>query len=172
MKNKIDDDDTTSHASTFAFTTEPSSREPTIVNGYWESRDEVVPWPGNVYIIMEKGSDRALTVSERGLCLQSVSQGGHAPNNRWRCVEKNGYFGFYSVKSGVFIGHDMGFNIRALARNHGNFELMTARRHPKGGYQLMLPHWWHTLMAITVTEDGSGLVTRKHGETLWEFLEA
>jgi hypothetical protein len=136
----------------------------------WDGRYCAVPWPNNTYIIIETASVRAITLTENGLCLQDIEEGQDA-NNRWLCVEKNGYFAFYNPKSGVYMGHDGGNNMRASATALEDWELMTPRRHPDGGYQLLVPHWWHTMTIVTLTEDGKRLVKRPHAQTTWEFIK-
>jgi hypothetical protein len=34
-----------------------------------------------------------------------------------------------------------------------------------------VPHWWETLKTVVVAEDGESLVTREHGDTLWDFIK-
>lgn len=110
-----------------------------------------MPWPGSTYIILEKGSDRAITLTEGQLRLQSVNKEQDA-NNRWLCVERDGYFGYCSAKSGFYIGHDGKNGMRASQRALEWWESITPRRHADGGYQLLSPDECHSLLGITVAE--------------------
>lgn len=138
----------------------------------WDGISYSVPWPNNTYIIVEKGSDQAITVVGNRLCLQHRVANPDA-NNTWLCVEKNNYFSFLNLKSGVYLGHDGNAGMLAKATAAGDWEFFTARRHPEGGYQLLTPYYWHTLMMVTTTGSGDGkrLARTSHGSTLWEFIK-
>lgn len=168
MLRQEDENDATSCTSVTGFTmmTPPTTETESV----WDGKYYAIPWPGNTYIVIEKGSDRAITLSEDGLCLQELSQSQNA-NNRWLCVEKNGYFGLYNAKTGVYLGHDSASTMQACAHSLDEWELITPRLHPEGGYQLLMPFWAHTLMMITVEDDGKRLARRQHGLTTWEFIK-
>lgn len=131
-------------------------------------RLDTAPWPGSIYIITEKGTDKAITIATSGIYLQEITVDQYA-NNNWLCVEKNNYLGFYNPKSAVYLGRDRNKGIRGKAKSFGVWELMQPRRHPDGGYQLLLPHWWYAMMMITTMGDGRKLARTRHGTTLWEF---
>jgi hypothetical protein len=126
--------------------------------------------PGNTYMIMERESLRAITQTEDGLRLHDIHH-TQASNNRWLCVEKNGWFGLQEPRSGKYIGHDWKFRVHAAATEFRAWECITTRDHPGGVYQLLVPHWWETLRTVVVAEDGSSLTTRQHGDTRWRFLK-
>ncbi|KAM0426360.1 hypothetical protein ACHAPT_008401 [Fusarium lateritium] len=71
------------------------------------SRNYQVPWPGNTYMIIEKDTDRAITLTSTGLCLQDIEQDPNA-NNHWQCVDSNNYMAFYNPTARVYMGHDNG----------------------------------------------------------------
>lgn len=54
---------------------------------------------------------------------------------------------------------------------HEAWELMTVRKHPEGGYELLMPHWWHTLKKVCVVEGSNDVVLRQHITTLWQFVK-
>ncbi|KAL6857537.1 hypothetical protein ACO1O0_004975 [Amphichorda felina] len=172
MVSSHNQDDAVSEASTTAFTTVTSLRDPSLIDGLWDGRTYAVPWPDNTYIIVEKGTSRAITLTNNGLRLQDTNgQDEDTHNNRWLCVEKNGYFGLCNPRTGRYLGHDGKSGMRAGATVLDFWELITPRRHPSGGYQLLLPHNSVTLKMVTVAEDGRGLARRQHGQTLWEFIK-
>lgn len=133
-------------------------------------RGFAVPWPGDTFMIVEKSSGKAISTKNGALSLESSTQ--LADNtNRWLCVERNGYFGFQNTRSGKYLGHDGHYGMRVEAPALEYWELIVPRKHPQGGYQLLVPHWWHSLRAITLNEEENGLVTREHGTTTWQFFK-
>lgn len=135
-----------------------------------DSWDGHVPWPGNTYLILDKATGRAITLSNNTITIQDLTPSSN-PSNKWHCVESNGYFGFLHPATGRYLGHDGKSHVHALADKMQAWECMTPRKHPEGGYQLLVPFWWETLRVISVAEDGESLVTRQHGTTLWEFVK-
>ncbi|KAI1399695.1 hypothetical protein F4819DRAFT_464137 [Hypoxylon fuscum] len=151
--------------STTTFTALTPPTEATFFDGHW---DGAVPWYGNTYMILEKASGRAITRTHGTICLRETE--GPSDDNRWLCINSNNYFGFQNPKSGQYMGHDGNYGLRASAADVLPWERFTLKRHPDGGYQLLVPHWWHSLRVVTTAEDGRSLVTRPHGTTLWEFV--
>lgn len=172
MLSKEQPGDASSDASATDLTAETPLSDPTVIDDddVWAGRCIAVPWPGNTYMVIERGSSRAITLTDDGLCLQSISDDRNA-NNCWRCVESNGYFAFYNAKAGVYLGHNSQETMRASATSVKEWELMVPRRHPDGGYQLLMPHWLHTMMILTAVEGGRKLMRTQHGETRWEFVK-
>lgn len=149
----------------------PSSISPsTVAESIEEGLTYATPWPNNTYIIVEKGSGQAISLNGGALELYDFSDHEDV-NIQWLCVERQGYFGFFNTKSGVYLGHNSKETIQASATAFEDWEVVTPRHHPDGGYQLLSPLWWHTLMVIVVAEDGKSLVRRPHGTTLWEFIK-
>lgn len=130
---------------------------------------EVVPWPGKTFIIMQKGTTQAITLLDGHLSMQDAIDFIGQDSNRWMCVEQNGYFGFYNKSTMTYLGHDNKGNVTASARKLAGWELITPRRHPNGGYQLLSPHWAETLHSFNVAGGTGKLVRVPHGDTIWEF---
>ncbi|KAL7796757.1 hypothetical protein V8C37DRAFT_371364 [Trichoderma ceciliae] len=160
-------DDATSTTGSRAYTPCSSS---TANDKLWDDHFYAVPWPGSVYIILEKASGQAITLKNDSLCLQTV-EGAHNEYSHWLCVEANGYFGFFNPKSGKYIGHNGKWDMQASAEKFLDWEYLTPRRHPDGGYQLLTPFWQHTLREVAIADDGKRLIRRQHGTTLWEFVK-
>lgn len=132
------------------------------------SRNYEAPWPGNTYIIIEKNTNRVITLTKDGLCLEDDEK-DHTANKHWQCVDNNNYIGFYNPKARVYMGHDGGDGIRASAVVLKGWELMTPRHHPSGGYQLLMPTWSNTMMMVTAEVDGGRVMKTRHGTTQWLF---
>lgn len=135
----------------------------------WQIHGDV-PWPGNTYHIIEKGTTKAIANLGDRPALVTVDDTARGPRTFWYCVEKNGYYGFQNPATGHFLGHDGNSGMRTEAFELNEWELWTPRQHPEGGYQLLSPFWSHTLMVLCAAEDGRELVRRTHGTTLWEFV--
>lgn len=129
-----------------------------------------VPRPGQTYHIIEKQSGKAITAMQDDAKLRNLKYPG-LPGSHWQCVWQNGYFGFQNVKTGAYLGHDGSSGIRTWALDLKDWELWTPREHPDGGYELLSPYYWNTLMVLSVHGDMSTLVRRGHGTTLWEFVK-
>ncbi|KAL6871696.1 hypothetical protein HDV57DRAFT_270545 [Trichoderma longibrachiatum] len=165
MTEKTDDSSTTCTQYT------PETTEPTIVGEPWDGRRYAVPWPGNKYHIFINDTDRAICANDSGgVYVYDINSDVHQQYT-WLCVEKNGYFGFNNTQTGRYIGHNSHDLLRAEAWNFEAWELMTVRKHPEGGYELLSPHWWHTLKKVTVLAGSDELVLRQHGTTLWQFVK-
>ncbi|KAM0262136.1 hypothetical protein ACHAQJ_001878 [Trichoderma viride] len=161
--NKITDDVTSTASGSTILT--PSD---TIIADLWDGNFHQVPWPGRVYMIQEKASKRAITFRNGSLFLQGTGEDGDECQH-WLCVEAEGYFGFFNSRSGKYLGHNGGWDIKASAVYLQGWEYFTPRRHPKGGYQLLMPYH-QTLREVAVYDEGQRLVGRQHGTTLWEFV--
>lgn len=127
----------------------------------------VPPWPGNTYIIFNKETGLSITVVSGKLqVVQELTlRGGH----HWDCVEKNGWLGFRNCVSGKFIGHDSKGNFIATVNHHQTHEYFCARKHPDGGYVLLMRHG-DTMMKMAIAGDEKTLVETKHEGTRWEFI--
>ncbi|KAG8162623.1 hypothetical protein KVR01_007101 [Diaporthe batatas] len=130
-----------------------------------------VPCPEKTFQIIEKRSGKAITLAGDELKLEKVGPTRvFDRKTHWFCVKKDGYFGFQNPKTGNYLGHDGGFGIRASANYLNQSGLWTPREHPEGGYEMLSPHGASVLMVLCDGGDGSTLVTRWHGTTLWEFV--
>lgn len=160
--------DMMSNASTIPFQmmTPPSTAENT--ESLW-SGPGAIPWPENTFQIIEKQSGRAITLVGDQPKLHSLSSKSHL-DTHWLCVKQNGYFGFQNPHTGRYLGHDGKSGICTSASQLKKWELWTPREHPEGGHELLSPYYSDTLMVLCVDEDGTTLVRRRHGTTLWEFV--
>lgn len=167
-KQEDDKFETISNASTATFqaNTPPTTMEDT--DRLWGGPG-AVPQPEKTFQIIEKNSGRAITLAGEQLKLKDISETGNL-GTRWLCVKQDGYFGFQNPQTGKYLGHDGKGGIRASESHLKGWELWTPRIHPEGGYEMLSPHSSYTLMVLCVHEDGSGLVRRWHGSTLWEFV--
>ncbi|KAK8105009.1 hypothetical protein PG999_008368 [Apiospora kogelbergensis] len=150
-----------------------ASQLPTIIGddawgGYCSS---AIPWPGNTYIIINKDTRRPLYRHHDGGVYfgKPEETSTAAARFQWLCVENNNHIGFQNPQSGCYLGHSGKDYAVASACLMKEWEYIIARPHPKGGYQLLSQHWWHTLKLFTVDDEGNGLVRRMHGTTLFEF---
>lgn len=159
-------------SSPFTTTTFSGINTPTTTNEaadlFWSDR-RAVPSHGKTFQIIEKHSQKAITLVDNRLMLQSLSEPSH-PDTHWLCVESNGYFGFQNAQTGRYMGHDGKGGVCASALKLDLWELWTPRQHEEGGYLLLSPHWLASLRMLCVEGDGSSLVRRGHGSTLWEFV--
>lgn len=144
---------------------------PPPTEAFMDLRLSEVPWSGKTYMILQKGTGKAITLDDGGaLSMKDVLACGKAGSNHWFCVERDGFFGFQNPGSGTYIGHDGKQEIRAAAPHLKAWEMFTPRQHPYGGYQLMTPQSQQVLMVLCVAGDGASLVRRSHGITRWEFV--
>jgi hypothetical protein len=126
---------------------------------------------GNKFLIVERLSGKAIAPKGNGgLCLQDLGEAGKADHS-WLCIESEGYLALLNPKTGRYIGHNGEGVMQASATKFGAWECITTRDQPGGGYKLLVPHWWRSLRTVVVAEDGKTLVTRDHGDTLWDFIQ-
>ncbi|KAM5446103.1 hypothetical protein MaudCBS49596_006913 [Microsporum audouinii] len=159
------------YASTTCSSVYTPASETTLNNGLWDGYYYTVPWPDNTYLILEKGTKRAITFEQEAVILQDVNEEGQRAAQEWHCVSKDNYFAFYNPKSGKYMGHDGGDYIFAKATEPKAWECITATQHPEGGYRLSMPHYWEWLRVVTVADNGKNLSRRVHGTTLWDFVK-
>ncbi|EQL01546.1 hypothetical protein G6O67_007019 [Ophiocordyceps sinensis] len=168
MDDTVDGDDSTICG--FTALTPPT----TIAATVWDGWHHAVPWPGHTFMIVEKNSKRAITLPDTSgrVCLQDTHE-GHDTNARqqWHCVRRYGWFGFLNPQSGKYLGHNDHNGIVARADKQGCWENLMPRKHPDGGYELLLPHWWWAVRVMVVAHDGKSLAVRDDGTTLWEFVK-
>ncbi|CAI0653628.1 unnamed protein product [Colletotrichum noveboracense] len=129
----------------------------------WSDRG-AIPWPGNTYRIIEKHTNRAITLVNDLIVIKDIEDTAKITN---------GYFGFQHPPSGRYMGHDGSKTLRAKATELNDWEFFTPRQHPEGGYQLLSPYcmWSQALMVLCVDEGRKTVVRRNHGTTLWEFIK-
>lgn len=97
----------------------------------------------------------------------------------WVCVEKPGWLDLRNPVSGTFLGHDSRGGIIAERKHHRDWEYLCFRRHPSGGYTILVKHrdsyWKGSVLgkAALGREDGRSLVETEEegGGAQWEFEE-
>lgn len=89
----------------------------------------------------------------------------------WRCVKKDGWYGFRNTVSGAYLGHDTQGKIRATQLHHKSDEYFIMDRHEKGGY-ILLMRKDAELLQVSISEDGKSLVQQKETGTAWDFIDA
>jgi len=92
-------------------------------------------------------------------------------HNRWLCIEKGTYFGFYNEKARVYIGHDGRDGMLAAARECKEREMFSAHHNRDGGYEMQSQFYRFGKRVVNAAEDGESLVRMEHGRTLWVFAE-
>jgi hypothetical protein len=133
-----------------------------------------IPWPGNQYIIVDKGSGKAihLLANIDKVILQPVHW-THKDKYQpyiFTCVEGDGWFGFYEEFSRQYLGYDENGSIRA-SPEFTRSECFATKVHPSGGYQLLMPTNGPSLAMMMVPRDSGELLARLYGETLWDFVK-
>ncbi|KAH8821718.1 hypothetical protein F5884DRAFT_99781 [Xylogone sp. PMI_703] len=154
---------------------DPTPDSTTIAGSELEDHDDStadsVPWPGGTYLIIEKERNRVLTLIDGKLQLKNQSN-PRKGNPYWHCVETEGFLGFRNDASGMFLGHDGKKNFRVMKPHHKSWEYFCVRRHPKGGYLLMLLHY-QTLLKVGYNEGEQCLVAADKDDGIrWEFVKA
>lgn len=131
--------------------------------------DDIVPWAGEVFVISEESGDHTITVCNGTLrvCRGLNQFGGFF----WECVENNGWLGFRNCISGKYMGRDDAGNFVADAGDHTQHEWICARRHPDGGYVLLVRRG-DDLLKMAIGDDGQGLVETRLEGTRWVFNKA
>ncbi|KAK6857668.1 hypothetical protein PG995_006495 [Apiospora arundinis] len=112
--------------------------------------DETNPWPGNAYMIIEKATGRALTLRNGELLLVELGSASQKVAQTATTVEAQCVLMRLAFKIGKCSWLDQ-FG---------------------GGYQLLMPHYWHTLQVIALYNGGKHLTRRMHGGIVWEFRRA
>ncbi|KAJ0162936.1 hypothetical protein CTA2_3800 [Colletotrichum tanaceti] len=119
-------------------------------------------------MIIERTTRRVITLVDDELILEGRKR-GYDPKTLWYCVERDGYFGFQNPETGEYLGHDGEGGIRTMDHLL-EWEFFTPRRHPAGGYQLLSPSETQPSALRVVCVNGTRLIRRHHGTTLWDFL--
>ena len=67
------------------------------------------------------------------------------------------------------MGHDGNKKFCARATANNDWECFYAKKHPDGGYLLLVMHWGK-LLQMSIKEDTNELVGTGNGGTVWEFV--
>lgn len=115
------EDETDNSSTTFTQLT-PETSQPTIFGEVWDGRRYAVPWPGNKYNIFINGTNRAICSNNSGHLYVYDLKEDIVQQYTWRCIEKNGYFGFVNPQTGRFIGHTIAINCtrQHFSMKHGS----------------------------------------------------
>ena len=81
----------------------------------------------------------------------------------------NNYWVFQNRATGRYMGHDGGDGMCVGATNIQNRAMMVAQPLVDGGYQLLMPNYWHALQMIAIARDGHHLTRRIHGGVVLVF---
>lgn len=135
--------------------------------------------PGKTYKIHLHSSDKLLVLEEGKLTLQPPSPKKPYGKWFWVCVEKLGWLDLRNPVSGTFLGYDSRGGIIAERKHHRDWEYLCFRRHPSGGYTILVKHrdsyWKGSVLgkAALGREDGRSLVETEEegGGAQWEFEE-
>lgn len=130
-------------------------------------REEVVPVPDRTFLIRDPECGKSIAVVDGALQLH-----GTLPSNpaaHWTCFESHGWLGFRCRATGNVLGHDGRGGFHAKVPHHKAHEWFQVRRHPDGGYLLLVKHRDH-LWRMDVAGDGRGLVERPEGGKHWQFI--
>lgn len=176
MDSKLEQNDATSTTTTSPSTEDPTPTE-TVVSDDFEGDiygadpgvGEAVPWVGETFVIRDRESGKAIAVNDDGdvrlsfFIFVATHQSCH-----WKCVEKDGWFGF--KHEGRYLGHNGRGGFHAEVKHHRAYEYFSARKHPKGGYQLMTLHGW-VFRNMAIGKDGEELVETTNEGALWDFVK-
>ena len=141
---------------------------------YFRRPEPAVPWPENVYVIFQRGSNRVLTLVDDQVCLREYPD-GVKPEIRWKCVNGRGFRGLYNPRADRYIGHDgnMAGYIKASAKNLKQWEMLVIIAHPNGGYHILSPYlsmFGDCMKTLGVADDGVHLTRTDAGEDTWDFV--
>ncbi|EGP91682.1 uncharacterized protein MYCGRDRAFT_90085 [Zymoseptoria tritici IPO323] len=133
-----------------------------------------VPWFDTSYMILDKETRKAITLTEDGKTLRlRYAEDGPNASNTFLCVCRDNYTAFLNKRSRSYLSHD-GKEIRgkvhAGALRLNNWECFVPRAHPSGGYQLLSPFRQSKMMLLVKTSAGE-IERAYHGNTLWVFEE-
>ncbi|KAK4213487.1 hypothetical protein QBC37DRAFT_285923 [Rhypophila decipiens] len=157
---------------------------------------DATPYPGETFIILHKPTNRVITLLEAGWVLLGDRHAfssdqktlNTAPNFlsmsrcQWLCVERDGWLGF-RAPTGDYMGHSLlkkfvkeeeRHVVAADTMHHGEWQYCCVRRHPRGGYILMMRGNNTKLLKVEIgTRSGTlnNLVLREDGGALWEFVK-
>ncbi|KAL7788417.1 hypothetical protein V8C43DRAFT_287515 [Trichoderma afarasin] len=157
--------DTTSTTSSMVYTPRGDSIAIGDLNLHDNPSDEV-PWPGNTYIIQDRHS-KQLICSYNGLSLATTTSTNKFTH--WLCVESRGYFGFFNKQNNQYLSFQN--EVIQMANDFGSRELFSPRKHPLGGYLLMVPYGNDTLKQVGILCNETTLVARHHAGAIWEFVQ-
>jgi hypothetical protein len=133
------------------------------------------PWPGRNFIIRSRTTGRVVTLLDGQIILDKP---GGLGTFRWRCVEKKGWMGFQDPASAMYLGYDERGWLRCSVHKHYDWEYICPRKHPEGGYVLLvlvkgelLPLGAHSKNIENVVEQKVKIGDWKSDGIAWDFIE-
>ncbi|KAI1469092.1 uncharacterized protein F4812DRAFT_319177 [Daldinia caldariorum] len=142
--------------------------EPDSYCGCSSSLPTLGPWPGHTYKIRDPETKRQITLVNGELRVEKDlgDQGGY----HWVCIERDGYLGFLSPTTHVYMGHNNWGQFVAREYHHWAWEFFNTRAHPDGGQVLLTVHG--NKMRKMAIQKGTWKLVETEGEgTAWEFVE-
>lgn len=131
------------------------------------SRD-TVPYAGKTFMIRDRNHGGVITLKEGTLQLSpNIPRAG---GFHWKCIERNGWFGFRNCISGQFFGHDAKGKFHCKVPHHRAHEDFCTRAHPSGGHLLLMLHG-DKFRQMKIGSDGKELVEVDGEGTTWDFIE-
>lgn len=120
-------------------------------------------------MIREKHSGQVIGISEGKLYMHEFSKGLDAEPYHWFCVESNGYFGFFNKRNNKYLSCRNGSALCTVS-DFGTNEYFFPRRHPNGGYQLLVAVNSSRLNQVAILSQDD-IIMRQHAGTIWEFVQ-
>lgn len=169
---------TPSTGSSSGCSTPTTEHYPSIFSFTIQGKPQATPAPNNTYMITDAARTRALTLVEGKLHLLGVTHKNmHGGSWYWRCIERDGWLGFRNTASGTYLGHDGRRNVQASAPHHKNCEQFCVRRHPNGGYMMLLESYGLKKVTYTFGKNGGDgkwwltPIGDESDEIVWHFTE-
>lgn len=130
--------------------------------------NDATPYPGDVFIIRDRLQGRAITLIDGALKL--LDDSSVTGNWYWACTERDIYLGFYNKASKCYIGHNGEGKVVATATKHQGWEDIVARRHPEGGYELLMTYKGKNgKLILGIDEESQSLIATANEAVKWEF---
>ncbi|KAF4615879.1 hypothetical protein G7Y89_g15236 [Cudoniella acicularis] len=179
MTSQLEEIDTTSTAgmsvdSTSGLNTPTNSTFTIIDEALDYGQRDAVPWPGSIFVIRDLEQGRIITLKDGKLILQTNPH--KTSCIYWICIEhSNGFLGFRSSGAATYIGHDGGQKFICEVKHHRDYEWFCVRKHPEGGYVLLINRGKRFLRVRAKEDTGDCELVEGDGEdkkwTRWEFVK-
>jgi hypothetical protein len=138
-----------------------------------------VPWPGDRYLIVEKTSQKAVTLTMDGLVMEAIKDSPEVrQRNHWVCVEHDNRLVFYESRSRRMFGYvenahcwspqalelqmESDYRINADRFDIENGLAIWPRPHPEGGYQLLAGTRCRYFIGLTHAGEHLGLFDKEN----------
>lgn len=120
-------------------------------------------------MIREKDSGQVIGISNGKPFMHKFSKGLDPEPYHWFCVESNGYFGFFNRRSNKYLSSRNGYALCTVS-DFGTKEYFFPRRHPNGGYQLLVAVSSTMLNQVAILSHDN-IIMRQHAGAIWEFVQ-